>query len=502
MDRGTADADRFPALAGGAGVGVGRAAAGAAPAVRPRAGALDALRGLAILGMVLVAAEPLGTLPTWMYHAQTPPPDHAMNTAIPGMTWPDLVFPLFLFAMGAAIPLALARRLDRGAGYPAILAGAAARGALLVFFALFRQHFDSAVSGIAPAARAWIVGLAGFGVLCLIFTRFPDRWAASRRSAARLAGWAAAAAMFAAVSFPDGSGFRPERIDIILLILAYCAVFGTAVWLLTRHSLLARLGVLAVVVSLRVVGYNPGWVNVLYAFDPVPWLYKFSFFQFLCAVIPGTIVGDLMLAWMRSRESLPAAAEPRGWRTTRAVMLGGVSLLAVPLVLTGIQGRHVFATTVLAAGLCAVAHWLARRPFGETETLAATLVHWGSFWLLLGLLLDPFDGGTKKVPETFAWFFQGCGLAIFVLVAFLVVAEVLRRERWLQLLIDAGQNPMLAYVGLGMVVLPLLGLTGVAAAVDALALPPWVAFGWSVVLTLVVALLARVFTRVGIFWRA
>lgn len=40
--------------------------------------ALDALRGLAILMMVLSGTIPFdGALPGWMYHAQLPPPDHA-----------------------------------------------------------------------------------------------------------------------------------------------------------------------------------------------------------------------------------------------------------------------------------------------------------------------------------------------------------------------------------------------------------------------------------------
>ena len=106
------------------------------------------------------------------------------------------------------------------------------------------------------------------------------------------------------------------------------------------------------------------------------------------------------------------------------------------------------------------------------------------------------------MPETFAWFFQGCGLAIFVLVTLIILMEVLRRPRWVQLLVDAGQNPMMAYVALGMVVVPVLGLTTIEQAIDAANLSPWLAFGWSGVLTLLVALLVRVFTRRRVFWRS
>src|SRR2546423_13355223 len=64
---------------------------------------LDVFRGLTIAGMILVS-----TPGTWT--AVYTPLDHA---AWNGWTPTDLVFPFLLFAMGAAVPYALARR--RGA---------------------------------------------------------------------------------------------------------------------------------------------------------------------------------------------------------------------------------------------------------------------------------------------------------------------------------------------------------------------------------------------------
>lgn len=58
-----------------------------------RAYALDALRGYAIITMVLSATIVTQVLPGWMSHAQTPPPDHIFNPSLPGITWVDLVFP-------------------------------------------------------------------------------------------------------------------------------------------------------------------------------------------------------------------------------------------------------------------------------------------------------------------------------------------------------------------------------------------------------------------------
>ncbi|HEX4875511.1 MAG TPA: DUF5009 domain-containing protein, partial [Chitinophagaceae bacterium] len=60
---------------------------------------LDALRGFAILTMILSGAIAYGNvLPAWMFHAQVPPPAHKFDPSIPGITWVDLVFPFFLFS--------------------------------------------------------------------------------------------------------------------------------------------------------------------------------------------------------------------------------------------------------------------------------------------------------------------------------------------------------------------------------------------------------------------
>src|SRR5436190_1134715 len=160
------------------------------------------------------------------------------------------------------------RRTPQPAAMPvrAVARGVLGRGGLLLFFALFRQHFDSSLAALQPEPYAWAIGLLAFTVLFAIFTRLPDAWSRERRLGVRGAGWIAAALMFALVRFPDGSGFEPERIDVILLILAYCAVFGTIVWLATRRNILARLAVLALLVSMHLSGSASGWLNAVYSY--------------------------------------------------------------------------------------------------------------------------------------------------------------------------------------------------------------------------------------------
>ena len=102
---------------------------------------LDVLRGIAIIGMVLSGSIAFGgILPAWMYHAQVPPPTHQFDPNRPGITWVDLVFPLFLFCMGAAIPLSLKIQLDKGLTRFSLFSVAVRRFFQLLFFALFSQQ--------------------------------------------------------------------------------------------------------------------------------------------------------------------------------------------------------------------------------------------------------------------------------------------------------------------------------------------------------------------------
>ena len=111
--------------------------------MKQRLESLDALRGVAILTMVLSGSIAFGgVLPGWMYHAQVPPPAHAFDPLRPGITWVDLVFPFFLFSMGAAFPQVIRQPATRQT-FPNLFWAAFRRFGLLLFFALFTQHFKA-----------------------------------------------------------------------------------------------------------------------------------------------------------------------------------------------------------------------------------------------------------------------------------------------------------------------------------------------------------------------
>ena len=130
-----------------------------------RIATLDALRGIAIAGMLFSGLVPFGVLPGWMYHAQNPPPLHAFNPGLPGISWVDLVFPLFLFAMGAAIPLALSAALAHGQSVRAIALGVAQRSLLMLLFAIYVKHISPYIAKLGAPWQTGLYSLSGFLLL-------------------------------------------------------------------------------------------------------------------------------------------------------------------------------------------------------------------------------------------------------------------------------------------------------------------------------------------------
>ncbi len=476
------------------------------PPAQNRALALDALRGLAILAMLLSGQLPFDehALPAWMYHAQVPPPAFEWNGALPGLTWVDLVFPFFLFAMGAAIPLAFSRRMEQAESRWRLLLFIFERGFLLSFFALFVQAIRPYTLAAHPGTGTWLVALLGFLLLFPILCRLPTTWPRAARWALRGAGWLGAMLLLALARYPDGSGFKLTRSDIIIVVLANMAVFGSLTWLFTRQQLLPRLGLLGILVAIRLSNMPKpveGWVHDVWGFSPLPWLYQLYYLQYLCIVIPGTIAGDLLQQWLRrpGRAERPSNAD--GPPSRHSLALVALMLALVVVLLAGLKARWLLETTLLTFVLCGAGYWLLRRAPDATGRLYRQLFLWAIYWLVLGLFLEPYEGGIKKDRATLSYYFVTSGLAICVLIGFSIVVDVFRRQRWLQLLIDNGQNPMIAYAGINNFVTPLLALTTASQWLARFVTTPWRGFWKGVLVTTLMALAVSFCTRRRIFWR-
>lgn len=268
-----------------------------------RAFALDALRGFAILTMVLSGVIPFGVLPDWMYHAQVPPPLHKFISTLPGITWVDLVFPFFLFSMGAAIPLALSKRIEKGIPKWKLSLNALKRGLLLAGFAIFDMHIRPGIINPKPDAFTWILALTGFILIICALVRLPDSLPKWLIWSIRIIGWGGAVLFLILIRYPDGSGFSWGRSDIIILVLSNVAFFGSVIWIFSNTNILFRLCFLGLLIAIRLGHEEIGWIKLVWDSTPFPWLYKMYYLQYLNIIIPGTIAGDLILKWMKTKNT-------------------------------------------------------------------------------------------------------------------------------------------------------------------------------------------------------
>ena len=466
-----------------------------------RADSIDLLRGLAIVGMVL-SGQMLwhSDLPAWLFHAQLPPPTFAFDPSVPGITWVDLVFPFFLFSMGAAFPLAMRRRLElKGESVRSLVAGVVQRWALLALFAIALANLRGGVLGALPASVAALVQLAAWCCFGALFLRL-ERLTGPQNRLMHACGLAGLALLAGGAKWLCGAPVSLHNSDVIILVLANMALFGSLAWILTRRSPVARLGIVALIVALRTGATVEGsWNEALWNWSPVPWLFRFEYLKYLCIVLPGSLAGELF--WERMQR--PAAAPEAPGAAPRMAWAWGVGLLAALLVgvnMWSLFARHMVAGLAASIALGLALRRLLLRDGSQTGRLCRRLFDAGLFWLLLGLCLEAYEGGIKKDHATLSYFFVTSGLAATVLV----LAETLAGRFGVRFgaLVKCGRNPMVAYTAAGFLLMPLLTLAGLAPWLQRFAeLTPWTGVLRGAVVTAAVMGVTILCTNKRLFWR-
>lgn len=466
-----------------------------------RSYALDALRGFAILTMILSGRISWGNLPGWMYHAQVPPPDHIFDPTLPGITWVDLVFPFFLFAMGAAFPLALSKKIKEGKISTGLILQVLKRGLLLAFFAIIIQHLRPHVLSKSPDAITYAIALIGFAFLFMIFWRFPASFSITRTYALRGAGTVGIVAVMALVNYPDGSGFKLSRFDIIIAVLANVSIAGSLIWLFTRENWLWRLGIMALIFAIRLSnGAESGFIKDLASLQPSGWVFNVNFLKYLFVVIPGTIAGDIIVKMMqlKSDDLKEKFSDHAGQLVLLAILMAGFTAVS----LVTLYNRWVWEGFAVGLLMLAISWYILRDMEGKYYNFLKELFIWGAFWFVLGFLLEPFEGGIKKDHSTMSYYFLTSGLALFFIIFASIIIDFFRKRAWMSLLIDSGQNPMIAYAGGGNLITPLLGLSGIEALMSQYFTTPFAGFLKGLLVTLALAYIVKLFTRYKIFWRS
>lgn len=410
--------------------------------MKQRAVSLDVLRGLAIVGMVLSSTIGAG-LPAWMHHAQEPPPDFTFHPEISGLTWVDVVFPLFLFAMGAAFPFSIGRRLEKGESRSLVVWDIVKRGIKLAFFSVYVQHFYPYMLQPGGGWYAWGWAIFAFVLLFPMFMRIPYNLSPVLKQSIKVVAYVIGIVMLLTVKDAGLENFSLTVNNPILMILANMALLGGLLYLVTYRSCIVRMAVCLVVLALY-IGVSAGgeWQQALAGWTPLQGVYKLEYVFYLLIVLPGSVAGE----WVR--ESL--------------------------------SGKNGQSSVVLMKKLCEA----------------------GLLLLLIGLCIGPFQGGIKKDPPTLAYLLVTGGIGFLLLDIFYLVCDYLHYHRWARPLSMSGQNPMIAYVACDLLIYPLLNSLGLLNPfVSFCGTNVWLALFQGLFLTSLVVCLTMFFTRIKWFWR-
>lgn len=271
---------------------------------KPRAHALDALRGYAIITMVLSAMEAFSVLPRWMYHAQVPPPDHVFDPTIYGITWVDIIFPFFLFSMGAAIPLSLGRQHAKGESITKLTWKTVQRWVKLTFFAIFIIHAFPFMLGYEQEWMRYAMPIFFFILLCLMFMPNPFGLSPYKARAITWSAYLVAVGFMLLQPYAGGAPFRLADSDCIMLILANVSLTGSIIYLITIGHPLRRLALLPFLIALFMAAHTANsWPAQLIHTSWLPWLYLPAYQEYLLIIIPGTVAGEWIAQWLEKMKA-------------------------------------------------------------------------------------------------------------------------------------------------------------------------------------------------------
>ncbi|MDD3038009.1 DUF5009 domain-containing protein [Bacteroides sp.] len=462
-----------------------------------RAYALDALRGYAIITMVLSATVAWNTLPGWMYHAQTPPPERAFDASLTGITWVDLVFPFFLFAMGAAFPFSIGKRIEKGVFKVQLVYEAIKRGVQLTFFAIFIQHFYPHILSDPQDMRSWLLAILCFAVLFPMFIRIPLKIPAWAHLCIKITAYGIAVIMMVTTRYAHERVFDVGFSNIIILLLANMAVFGSIIYIFTIHHRWIRISVIPILMAILLSSQAEGsWAQVVFSYTPLPWAYHFEYLQYLFIVIPGSIAGEYLREWLKSG-TVSTTNSANNWKAI------GMILLTLALIIVNLAGLYTHTTIlnlIVNIILLTGGFFLLRKGTGFMELWRKLFIA-GTFLIILGLCFEPFQGGIKKDPATFSYLFLTSGLAFMALLLLNIVCDYFHCVKSTRFLVMPGQNPMMAYVVVDLLVMPIANLTGIASLLVYFNSNAWMGFLRGVILTTLAVVITMFFTRIKCFWR-
>ncbi len=442
---------------------------------------LDFLRGLSIFGMVLSAIQPHGVMPGWMYHVQNPPPTHNLDMSVPGIGWVDLVFPIFIFCMGASIPFAK----------PSVK-GILARFGMLWLFSYLYVFINS--------VNPWVT-LAGFASLFPLYIVIKNPLCIAGRTIPVGTVRAIGVLLVAAVICVNHSMFAEvlsvQRRGIIIFLLAFLYLFGSLIWRYTEQRKKLRWGIWFGILVFTVITQQLGLPTITYANPSIRWWFNLEYIYFLLLLLPSTFVGEYVKERLSvsSLNGMDADTNVCGrW------LLAGLSFVLV-VWMTFAFYMQLYWWNVALSGVMLVLIFKVAKKFAP-EWMPVLRI--AAFMVYAGVLLEPYGGGIKKVPCTIQYCFAIGGMAMLLLVVAERVCSRFPGGFVTGVFEGAGKNPLMSYIAFNCLVLPLMECTRLIY-LYRMAYPQGMhvaGFARSVAVVLLTMWIVSLFTRKGIFWKA
>ena len=458
-----------------------------APTATKRIIAIDILRGLTIFAMILCANIYFPNLPAWMFHGQTPPPDFAFDPGVKGITWVDLVFPFFLFTMGAAFPLAMRKRLESGTSRWSVAGSLVKRWVILTAFAILLGNAYMIGASTRPDIVKGLFSVALWGALFLALVRVKDP---KKGLIINLSGLTMIIAMTVLAKTYMGLTLNLWNSDVIIMILANIALVGGLLWMFTKDSLRLRWLVLVFIIALKALSsYAPQALDWVPAMSKIGWFFNWGYLQYLVIALAGSIVGDKLLDHARSGQ----AANIDKWH----IAAGIIALAAMIVQLWGLFTRQVPADFIISAVLAVAFVALT----WKRRNIMTWLGYFGFAFMLVGIIFDPIDGGITKDYCNLSYMLTTTGMT--ALTGAFVLALELKWNIKGRGFSGCGQNPMLAYTVTTFLISPVLAMCGIG---------PWLfklgyasaagAMFCGLTYTLLMVAVTCLFSKLKLFWRS
>lgn len=489
---------------------------------------LDFLRGLSIFGMIFSAIIPYGVLPAWMYHIQNPPPEHALDMSVPGIGWVDLVFPVFIFCMGVAIPLSWKKGNGGESGDHRSCGDGAQyiKGVFVRFLRLWAFSYLYVLMNFSNLDTLWpqLFTIAGFGLLFMLYYKpsvkgmgYLERGKSKVWSIIRqLVGIYLVAVVLVVGHYSFGEEIALHRRGIIIFLLAFLYLFGSLIWYFTRKSIGARVVIFALLLLFTHITRQLDWPAITYSNPNVSWWFNMEYIYFLLLLLPATVVGEILrkrgrkedanCSVLREEESEEVTfGQEIGPKDDKSGAAGHLlSLLCMAFVVWQCYALYMdlpLLNMAVSVPVVLLLIFLCSRYSPQSRTfvaMAALLVLWG-------IAMGTIEGGVKKVPCTISYCLVTCGISIYLLLVADNICRFFGNTFLARIFVGAGQNPLMAYVAFGSLVVPLMKATGIISIYSSIYSAPDGNPLWGILraaaATLLTMWIVSCFSRKRIFWK-